>query len=56
MRPEWFAMDAIPYSDMWSSDPLWLPLVFDGKQAKVAIHFAEDNIVETHEVTVVESL
>ncbi|HEV7453816.1 MAG TPA: 8-oxo-dGTP diphosphatase [Candidatus Saccharimonadales bacterium] len=31
MRPEWFANDAIPYASMWSDDPLWLPLVLQGK-------------------------
>jgi hypothetical protein len=27
----WFPVDAIPYSDMWSDDPFWLPLMIEGK-------------------------
>lgn len=31
MRPKWFRSDAIPYDNMWSDDPLWLPFVLEGK-------------------------
>lgn len=30
MRPEWFAIDAVPYDGMWEDDPHWLPGVLDG--------------------------
>jgi 8-oxo-dGTP diphosphatase len=29
-QPQWFAPDAIPYPQMWSDDPLWLPLLLQG--------------------------
>ena len=28
-KPEWFALDAIPYDRMWADDRLWLPLMLD---------------------------
>jgi len=27
----WFAVDAIPYHEMWQDDQVWVPLVLDGK-------------------------
>ena len=34
MRPQWFAKNGIPYSQMWSDDEQWLPLLLDGKKFK----------------------
>ncbi|MCZ6854821.1 MAG: GNAT family N-acetyltransferase [Gammaproteobacteria bacterium] len=28
--PRWFALDEIPYAEMWEDDQLWLPHVLDG--------------------------
>ncbi|MFA7252553.1 MAG: 8-oxo-dGTP diphosphatase [Candidatus Paceibacterota bacterium] len=28
MRPEWFSLDSIPFSQMWSDDEYWFPLFF----------------------------
>ncbi|MDB5179981.1 MAG: nudt1 [Candidatus Saccharibacteria bacterium] len=47
MAPKWFAIQDIPYSDMWSDDPFWLPHVLYGE--KVSADFkldAADVIVE----------
>ncbi|SDQ38737.1 8-oxo-dGTP diphosphatase [Natronobacterium texcoconense] len=30
-RPEWFAVEDVPYDQMWEDDRLWLPGVLDGK-------------------------
>jgi 8-oxo-dGTP diphosphatase len=30
--PHWVDLDAIPYDEMWQDDPLWLPLVLDGRR------------------------
>lgn len=32
MRPQWFAKDEIPYTDMWPEDTSWLPMYFDGNK------------------------
>ena len=31
MRPQWFEIENIPYSEMWESDRHWLPKVLAGK-------------------------
>lgn len=45
MRPEWFAIDAIPYTDMWPDDIFWLPSCLEGKMCNGAFHFAADGSV-----------
>jgi len=30
-RPEWFAIDAVPYPEMWADDLMWLPWVLSGQ-------------------------
>lgn len=50
MRPEWFAIDAIPYEEMWKGDALWLPLLIAGKQFSGAIRFGEDGTVLRHDI------
>lgn len=30
MKPQWFSFDEIPYSQMWSGDEYWLPLLLQG--------------------------
>jgi len=47
MAPQWFHVDDIPYSDMWSDDIYWLPLVLQGQ--KITADFkldATDAIIE----------
>lgn len=34
MRPEWFAVDKIPFDYMWPDDVYWLPRVLEGKKFK----------------------
>lgn len=31
MKPEWFSFSEIPFSQMWSDDEYWFPLLLDGK-------------------------
>jgi len=31
MRPQWFALNDIPYGEMWPDDYLWLPYLLDNK-------------------------
>ena len=54
MRPQWFSINDVPYSDMWSDDPYWLPEVIAGK--KISADFkldASDAIIEHTIKTVV---
>ncbi|XP_029802851.1 7,8-dihydro-8-oxoguanine triphosphatase isoform X1 [Suricata suricatta] len=32
MRPKWFQLDQIPFSDMWPDDSYWLPLLLQNKK------------------------
>lgn len=43
MAPAWFAMDEIPFQQMWQDDAHWLPLVLAGKQIEAEFTFANDN-------------
>jgi len=31
MRPQWFSIDEIPFSQMWPDDKYWFPLLLNGK-------------------------
>ena len=31
MRPNWFNLDSLPFSDMWPADRYWLPLLLSDK-------------------------
>jgi 8-oxo-dGTP diphosphatase/2-hydroxy-dATP diphosphatase len=34
MRPQWYAINKLPFDAMWVDDPHWLPLVLAGKKIK----------------------
>lgn len=34
LDPQWFHFDSIPYSQMWSDDEFWLPLLLQNKKFK----------------------
>ncbi len=33
-KPQWFDFDDIPYSQMWSDDEYWIPLLIENKKFK----------------------
>jgi 8-oxo-dGTP diphosphatase len=45
MRPQWFTHQDIPYHTMWADDPLWLPLVLQGKHFTGAITLGPKDMV-----------
>jgi 8-oxo-dGTP diphosphatase / 2-hydroxy-dATP diphosphatase len=45
MKPEWFALDAIPFDIMWPDDRYWFPLMLDGKKFKTRFLFGEGDVV-----------
>jgi 8-oxo-dGTP diphosphatase len=51
MRPQWFAIDSIPYDTMWSDDRLWLPLVLAGKHLAGTITLGPDGEVADSGIT-----
>jgi len=51
--PLWFARDAIPYSEMWADDRLWMPLLLEGKHFRGRFLFDGDSMLE-HELVQLE--
>lgn len=39
MAPQWFALDNIPYTQMWDDDIHWLPRVLEGKLLDTSFTF-----------------
>lgn len=39
MLPKAFALDGLPYADMWSADGIWIPVVLKGKMTKATVTF-----------------
>jgi len=56
MRPQWFPFADIPYSEMWSDDLIWLPLVLDGHKVQGSIHFKNSNMIKSHSIATVAEL
>ena len=43
IAPAWFAVDEIPFHQMWQDDPHWLPRVLAGERLRAHFTFQEDN-------------
>lgn len=43
MRPQWFALENIPFSDMWPDDTYWFPLFLAGKKFRGKFVFSLDH-------------
>lgn len=56
MKPQWFALDKIPYDSMWPDDIFWLPRVLRGENTKAEFHFKDKNTLRTHHVETVDSI
>ena len=41
MKPEWFALNAIPYATMWPDDEYWFPVFLAGKKFSTKFLFGE---------------
>ncbi len=54
MRPDWFKVDEIPYSDMWPADKYWILEVMNGKIIKATFVLGEGDVVREKTVEVVE--
>lgn len=42
MRPKWFALDKIPFEEMWPDDRYWMPLLLEHKQFRGRFLFDKD--------------
>ena len=43
MKPHWFAVENIPFEQMWQDDIFWLPRVLAGERIRGQFTFGEDN-------------
>lgn len=50
MAPKWFAIEQIPYDQMWADDILWLPKVLNGHIIEGNFLFDEEQKMLEHEV------
>lgn len=50
MRPEWFALDNIPFEKMFPDDKLWLPILLEGKNFEGYFKFDENFNLLSYEI------
>ena len=56
MAPKWFGVDEIPFDDMWTDDPYWMPLFLSNKKFKGKFLYddkdqvLEDMVEEVYEI------
>ncbi len=55
MKPQWFAVDKIPFKDMWPDDIFWLPEVLNGKLIKGSFTFGEGDIIISQNLDSIDS-
>lgn len=56
MKPEWFAVDSVPYGQMWKADEEWLPIILSGKKIKAKYTYTcEGGNVTNREIEEVKS-
>lgn len=56
MRPEWYSIDDIPYSEMWDDDSYWLPKVLGGTAVTGEFVFDENDRMIRHDVRSTDTL
>lgn len=56
MRPQWFSIENIPYTDMWPDDIYWLPMFLEGKTFNGRFVFGEGDIILEHELNETQTL
>lgn len=56
MRPEWFAINKIPYKKMWLADAYWLPLLLDNKKFTGRFVIDSKDHLSEHTLSVVDKL
>lgn len=57
IRPEWFAIDSIPFARMPADDAIWYPAFLAGKRMRGRFHFAGDGTtLLSHEIEEVDRI
>ena len=55
MKPEWFSSEALPYENMWSDDPYWLPHVLEGRKIRAFFKLDERDVITRHAIKEVKT-
>jgi len=42
MRPQWYAIDKLPFDEMWAGDCRWMPLILSGKKIEGRLIYNSD--------------
>ncbi len=50
VRPEWIDVDNMPYQQMWSDAPLWIPQILSGRRLEGDFLFDQDLLVTDYEM------
>lgn len=50
MAPKWFHIDTIPYDNMWSDDPYWLPHVLADKKISADFKLDKTDAIIEHTI------
>lgn len=56
MQPQWFALNQLPFDEMWEDDRYWMPLFLDGKKFRGNFHFTADHRLRHFSLRLVDTL
>jgi 8-oxo-dGTP pyrophosphatase MutT (NUDIX family) len=56
MKPQWYTISDIPYTEMWPDDEFWLPPVLSGKYVKASFSFGENDRILSQEINLLSTL
>lgn len=56
MRPQWFDLDKIPYSEMWADDVIWFPLMLQKKKFLGYFKFQGHDVILEQKLNEVQEL
>ncbi|MBI3632342.1 MAG: 8-oxo-dGTP diphosphatase [Candidatus Vogelbacteria bacterium] len=54
MRPKWFRIPELPFSQMWPDDKFWLPQVLEGKLLRATFKLGESDIIIKKKIEIVD--
>jgi 8-oxo-dGTP diphosphatase/2-hydroxy-dATP diphosphatase len=54
MKPQWFEIIDIPFSQMWPDDVYWMPMFLKDKKFKGEIAFKDENTIISHNLEVLD--
>ena len=56
MKPEWFSIKDLPFSNMWPDDIFWLPELLKGNKARAGFTFGDGDLILEKNVTIITQL